>query len=87
MPTGGNAAHVVWFDVHAGDVARELYYPGAVKDEQIGTLGEDQQRQLYLPDDTLRAFEFYRVGLKGPLTTPIGGGFRSSINVFLCMKF
>jgi isocitrate dehydrogenase len=81
----GGKRKIVWFDVHAGDVARELYYP-AVKDEQIGTLGEEQQRQLYLPDDTLKAFEYYKVGLKGPLTTPIGGGFRS-INVFLRMKF
>ncbi len=74
-----------WFDVHAGDVAREMYYP-QVKDEQIGTLGEDEQRQLYLPDDTLKAFEYYRLGLKGPLTTPIGGGFRS-INVYLRLRF
>jgi isocitrate dehydrogenase len=76
---------IVWFDVHAGDVAREVYYP-EVKDEQVNTLSEDRQRQLYLPDDTLKAFEYYSVGLKGPLTTPIGGGFRS-INVFLRMRF
>jgi isocitrate dehydrogenase len=74
-----------WFDVHAGDVARQKYFP-EVKDEQVGTLSEDQQRNLYLPDDTLKAFEFYRLGLKGPLTTPIGGGFRS-INVFLRIRF
>jgi isocitrate dehydrogenase len=74
-----------WFDVHAGDVARALYNPH-VKDEQVGSLGEDGQRQLYLPDDTLKAFEHYRLGLKGPLTTPIGGGFRS-INVYLRMRF
>ena len=74
-----------WFDVHAGDVAREMYYP-QVKDEQVGTLAEEAQRQLYLPDDTLKAFEYYAIGLKGPLTTPIGGGFRS-INVFLRMRF
>jgi isocitrate dehydrogenase len=76
---------VHWFDVHAGDVARSLYFP-EVRDEQVGALGEDQQRQLYLPDDTLRAFEYYSLGLKGPLTTPIGGGFRS-INVYLRMRF
>src|SRR5437763_12783151 len=76
---------LVWFDVHAGDVAREMYYP-QVKDEQVGTLSEDEQRKLYLPDDTLKAFEYYSVGLKGPLTTPIGGGFRS-INVFLRIRF
>ncbi len=76
---------IQWFDVHAGDVAREMYYP-QVKDEQVGSLSEEDQRKLYLPDDTLRAFEYYSLGLKGPLTTPIGGGFRS-INVFLRIRF
>jgi isocitrate dehydrogenase len=74
-----------WFDVHAGDVARELYCP-QVKDEEVGGLSEDEQRRLYLPDDTLKAFEYYAVGLKCPLTTPIGGGFRS-INVYLRIRF
>jgi isocitrate dehydrogenase len=81
----GGKRKVAWFDVHAGDAARRLYYP-AVKDEQVGTLSEEDQRKLYLPDDTLKAFEYYGLGLKGPLTTPIGGGFRS-INVFLRFKF
>lgn len=76
---------LVWFDVHAGDVAREMYRP-EVKDEQVGALSEDDQRKLYLPDDTLKAFEYYSLGLKGPLTTPIGGGFRS-INVYLRIRF
>jgi isocitrate dehydrogenase len=76
---------VHWFDAHAGDVARHLYYP-QVKDEQVGALSEDEQRRLYLPDDTLQAFEHYGLGLKGPLTTPIGGGFRS-INVYLRIRF
>jgi isocitrate dehydrogenase len=74
-----------WFDIHAGDVAREMYFP-QVKDEQVGSLNEEGQRQLYLPDDTLKAFEYYALGLKGPLTTPIGGGFRS-INVYLRIRF
>jgi isocitrate dehydrogenase len=74
-----------WFDTHAGDVAREKYYP-QVRDEQVNSLSEDEQRRLYLPDDTLKAFEHYSLGLKGPLTTPIGGGFRS-INVYLRMRF
>jgi isocitrate dehydrogenase len=76
---------IQWFDVHAGDVAREMYYP-QVKDEEINGLSEEEQRRLYLPDDTLKAFEFYSIGLKGPLTTPIGGGFRS-INVYLRIRF
>src|SRR5436305_3984404 len=73
------------FDIHAGDYALALNYP-QFKDEYVNKLGEDEQRKLYLPDDSLKAFEYYRLGLKGPLTTPIGGGFRS-INVFLRIRF
>jgi isocitrate dehydrogenase len=76
---------ICWFDAHAGDVARELYYP-QVKDDQVNSLSEEEQRRLYLPDDTLKAFEYFSLGLKGPLTTPIGGGFRS-INVYLRIRF
>ncbi len=36
----------------------------------------------WLPDDTLEAVKEYTVGIKGPLTTPVGGGIRS-INVAL----
>ncbi len=36
----------------------------------------------WLPDDTLEAFRAYKVGIKGPLTTPVGGGIRS-LNVTL----
>src|SRR5438876_9687571 len=33
----GGKRNIQWFDVHAGDVAREMYYP-QVKDEQVNTL-------------------------------------------------
>src|ERR1041384_7328347 len=36
----------------------------------------------WLPDDTVEAFKDYLVGIKGPLTTPVGGGI-SSLNVAL----
>jgi isocitrate dehydrogenase len=36
----------------------------------------------WLPDETLEAFKDYLVGIKGPLTTPVGGGIRS-LNVAL----
>ncbi len=36
----------------------------------------------WLPDDTIEAFKQYLVGIKGPLTTPVGGGIRS-LNVAL----
>ncbi|MBL0332312.1 MAG: NADP-dependent isocitrate dehydrogenase [Chlorobiota bacterium] len=38
--------------------------------------------QVWLPEDTLTAFKKYLVGIKGPLTTPVGGGIRS-LNVAL----
>jgi isocitrate dehydrogenase len=37
---------------------------------------------VWLPDDTLEAIRQYTVGIKGPLTTPVGGGIRS-LNVAL----
>ena len=39
----------------------------------------------WLPADTIKAFQEYRVGIKGPLTTPVGDGIRS-LNVALRMK-
>src|SRR5215218_537168 len=40
------------------------------------------QTKNWLPDETVEAFRDYLVGIKGPLTTPIGGGIRS-LNVAL----
>ena len=36
----------------------------------------------WLPDETMETFQEYLVGIKGPLTTPVGGGIRS-LNVAL----
>ena len=41
-----------------------------------------KQFDTWLPDDTIEAFREYYVGIKGPLTTPVGGGIRS-LNVAL----
>ena len=41
-----------------------------------------KQFNTWLPDDTIEAFREYYVGIKGPLTTPVGGGIRS-LNVAL----
>ena len=40
---------------------------------------------VWLPDETVEAFRKYLVGIKGPLTTPVGGGIRS-LNVALRQK-
>jgi isocitrate dehydrogenase len=49
--------------------------------------GEKAKDRLdsWLPDETLAAIERYLVAIKGPLTTPVGGGFRS-LNVALRQK-
>ncbi|OPX39733.1 MAG: NADP-dependent isocitrate dehydrogenase [Desulfobacteraceae bacterium 4484_190.3] len=46
--------------------------------------GEKAHRKTgkWLPEETLQAFRTFRVGIKGPLTTPVGGGIRS-LNVAL----
>lgn len=50
-------------------------YAGDEACEQYGTY-------QYLPEDTLKAIQEYGVAIKGPLTTPVGGGIRS-LNVAL----
>src|SRR5262245_1985303 len=49
--------------------------------------------QSWLPDETLTAFKEHRVGIKGPLTTPVGGGIRSlnvelrqTLDLFVCLR-
>ncbi len=47
----------------------------------------------WLPDETVKAFREFRVGIKGPLTTPIGGGIRSlnvalrkALDLYVCQR-
>jgi len=47
----------------------------------------------WLPDDTVDAFREYLVGIKGPLTTPVGGGIRSlnvalrqMLDLYVCLR-
>ena len=57
--------------------------------------GEKSFKQFnnWLPDDTVEAFRHYLVGIKGPLTTPVGGGIRSLnvalrqlLDLFVCLR-
>lgn len=52
--------------------------------EELGT---------YLPGETMEAFRTYGIGIKGPLTTPVGGGIRSlnvalrqGLDLFVCLR-
>jgi isocitrate dehydrogenase len=47
----------------------------------------------WLPDDTVEAFKEYLIGIKGPLTTPVGGGIRSlnvalrqMLDLYVCLR-
>src|SRR2546430_5924763 len=47
----------------------------------------------WLPDETVEAFRTYLVGIKGPLTTPVGGGIRSlnvalrqMLDLYVCLR-
>lgn len=71
--------------VRVFDAAIAKAYSGKKKIEWKEVLaGEKAFNQVgtWLPDETLAAFREYIVGIKGPLTTPIGGGIRS-LNVAL----
>ncbi|WP_408890263.1 NADP-dependent isocitrate dehydrogenase [Myxococcus faecalis] len=67
------------------DAAVEKAYKGKKKIAWHEVLaGEKSFKQVnnWLPDETVEAFRTYLVGIKGPLTTPVGGGIRS-LNVAL----
>ena len=67
------------------DAAVEKAYGGKRKLEWLEVLAGQKafdQTGSWLPDATLDAFRGYLVGIKGPLTTPVGGGIRS-LNVAL----
>ncbi|MGB9639972.1 MAG: NADP-dependent isocitrate dehydrogenase, partial [Anaerolineales bacterium] len=78
------------------DAAVEKAYGGKRKIMWVEVLaGEKAYNQLgtWLPDETVQAFRDYLVGIKGPLTTPIGGGFRSlnvalrkALDLYVCLR-
>merc|ERR1719326_2424003 len=78
------------------DKAVEKAYNGERKIEWLEVLaGEKAFRQTgsWLPEETLDAYRKYLVGIKGPLTTPIGGGMRSlnvalrqELDLYVCLR-
>ncbi|MFM7015759.1 MAG: NADP-dependent isocitrate dehydrogenase [Bacteroidota bacterium] len=71
--------------VRVMDAAVEKAYGGKKKiiwKEVLAGEKAFNQTGNWLPDETLAAFNEYLVGIKGPLTTPVGGGIRS-LNVAL----
>ena len=72
---------IEWLKVLAGDEAIEVNHP-ELSEEEIVAIEPDERQKLYLPQETVEAIRTYLVAIKGPLTTPVGGGIRS-LNVTL----
>ncbi len=78
------------------DAAVEKAYRGARKAVWFEVFaGEESFKKFntWLPDDTVEAFKEFLVGIKGPLTTPIGGGIRSlnvalrqMLDLYVCLR-
>jgi isocitrate dehydrogenase len=82
--------------VRVMDAAVEKAYNGKKKIQWKEVLAGQKafdKTNNWLPDETLNAFKEYLVGIKGPLTTPVGGGIRSLnvalrqiLDLFVCLR-
>ncbi len=75
---------------HVLDSAVEKAYDGNRQIEWFEIYAGEKAVKFYgeghwLPEDTLKAIEEFKVAIKGPLTTPVGGGIRS-LNVAIRQK-
>ncbi len=78
------------------DAAVEKAYSGKKKiiwKEVLAGEKAFNQTGNWLPEETLEAFREYKVGIKGPLTTPVGGGIRSlnvalrqQLDLYVCLR-
>jgi isocitrate dehydrogenase len=94
---GDGTGRDIWrASVRVFDAAVEKCYGGERKIEWLEVLaGEKAFKQTgsWLPDETVEAFKKYKVGIKGPLTTPVGGGIRSlnvalrqMLDLYVCLR-
>jgi len=82
--------------VRVFDAAVEKAYGGKRKIEWLEVLAGEKaydQTGEWLPEATNDAFRKYLVGIKGPLTTPVGGGIRSlnvalrqNLDLYVCLR-
>jgi isocitrate dehydrogenase len=78
------------------DAAVEKEFGGKKKIAWAEVYAGEKAKNLFdnwLPDETLEAFKTYLVGIKGPLTTPVGGGIRSlnvairqMLDLYVCLR-
>ena len=94
---GDGTGRDIWrASVRVFDAAVQKGYRGERKIEWLEVLAGEKafkKTQSWLPDETVEAFKKYRVGIKGPLTTPVGGGIRSlnvalrqMLDLYVCLR-
>ena len=94
---GDGTGRDIWrASVRVFDAAVEKAYRGKRKIHWMEVYAGEKafdQFGSWLPDETVQAFQEYLVGIKGPLTTPIGGGIRSlnvalrkALDLYVCQR-
>jgi isocitrate dehydrogenase len=77
----GGTRQIAWMEVYAGEKA-------------VNTYGKDKEgKDTWLPAETMQAVRDYVISIKGPLTTPVGGGIRSlnvtlrqELDLYVCLR-
>jgi len=82
--------------VRVFDAAVEKAYSSARRISWMEVFAGETAKNKYdnwLPDDTVAAFQEFLIGIKGPLTTPVGGGIRSlnvalrqMLDLYVCLR-
>ncbi|OGO40967.1 MAG: NADP-dependent isocitrate dehydrogenase [Chloroflexi bacterium RBG_16_58_14] len=94
---GDGTGRDIWrASVRVFDAAVEKAYAGERKIHWMEVFAGEKAYDRFgswLPDETVQAFQEYLVGIKGPLTTPIGGGIRSlnvalrkALDLYVCLR-
>jgi isocitrate dehydrogenase len=94
---GDGTGRDIWAaSVRVFDAAVEKAYGGKRKVSWFEVYAGEAAKTKFdnwLPDDTVDAFKEYLVGIKGPLTTPVGGGIRSlnvalrqMLDLYVCLR-
>jgi len=94
---GDGTGRDIWAaSVRVFDAAVEKAYGGERKVSWFEVFAGEAAKNKFdnwLPDDTVEAFREFLVGIKGPLTTPVGGGIRSlnvalrqMLDLYVCLR-
>jgi isocitrate dehydrogenase len=94
---GDGTGRDIWrASVRVFDAAVEKAYGGKRKIRWYEVFAGEKAHQQWgswLPDETVEAFRKYLIGIKGPLTTPVGGGIRSlnvalrqMLDLYVCLR-